>query len=183
MKALLPILALWRGHAGWLAAGLAVSLLTVAAGVGLATAQLTGVVLKDVPIEQSGQGSGTSSTARQIGAALGIAVLGTILFTSTGASLDSRLADIPSVTDTQRTEVVNIVVDSAGAAIPSLDARSAEVADAARAAFSDGTRYSAFAAAGFLALGFLATLRLSARKHEEAAEPVSAEPLSAEPLA
>ena len=33
-------------------------------GVGLATAQLTGVVLKDVPIEQSGQGSGTSSTAR-----------------------------------------------------------------------------------------------------------------------
>ena len=37
MRALLPILALWRGHAGWLLAGLAVSLLTVAAGVGLAT--------------------------------------------------------------------------------------------------------------------------------------------------
>ncbi len=38
MRSLLPILALWRGHAGWLLAGLAVSLLTVAAGVGLATA-------------------------------------------------------------------------------------------------------------------------------------------------
>ncbi len=38
MRSLLPILALWRGHAGWLAAGLALSLLTVAAGVGLATA-------------------------------------------------------------------------------------------------------------------------------------------------
>lgn len=38
MRSLLPILALWRGHAGWLAAGLTVSLLTVAAGVGLATA-------------------------------------------------------------------------------------------------------------------------------------------------
>ena len=38
MRALLPVLALWRGHAGWLLAGLAVSLLTVAAGVGLATA-------------------------------------------------------------------------------------------------------------------------------------------------
>ena len=36
MRALLPILALWRGHAGWLLAGLAVSLLSVAAGVGLA---------------------------------------------------------------------------------------------------------------------------------------------------
>ena len=38
MRALLPIVALWRGHAGWLLAGLAMSLLTVAAGVGLATA-------------------------------------------------------------------------------------------------------------------------------------------------
>jgi len=37
MRALLPVLALWRDHAGWLLAGLAVSLLTVAAGVGLAT--------------------------------------------------------------------------------------------------------------------------------------------------
>ena len=38
MKSLLPTLALWRGHAGWLLAGLTLSLLTVAAGVGLATA-------------------------------------------------------------------------------------------------------------------------------------------------
>ena len=38
MRALLPILAIWRGHSGWLLAGLAVSLLTVAAGVALATA-------------------------------------------------------------------------------------------------------------------------------------------------
>jgi ATP-binding cassette subfamily C protein CydC len=38
MRALLPILALWRGQARWLLAGLAVSLMTVAAGVGLATA-------------------------------------------------------------------------------------------------------------------------------------------------
>ena len=38
MRSLLPILALWRSHAGWLLAGLALSLLTVAAGVGLATA-------------------------------------------------------------------------------------------------------------------------------------------------
>ena len=38
MKALLPILALWRGQAGWLLAGLIAALLTVAAGVALATA-------------------------------------------------------------------------------------------------------------------------------------------------
>ncbi len=38
MGSLLPILALWRRHWGWLLAGLAVSLLTAAAGVGLAAA-------------------------------------------------------------------------------------------------------------------------------------------------
>ncbi|MBC7724282.1 MAG: MFS transporter, partial [Burkholderiaceae bacterium] len=130
-------------------------------GVGLATAQLTSVVLKDVPIDQSGQGSGTSSTSRQIGSALGIAILGTVLFTSVGASLDAKLADLPADT---RSQVVAAVVDSAGAAIPSLDTQGTQIADAARDAFSEGTRYSAFAAAGFLVLGFLATLRLSAAK-------------------
>ncbi len=54
MKALLPILALWRGHAGWLLAGLAVSLLTVAAGIGLTTAA-GGLALRPVSgIEAAG---------------------------------------------------------------------------------------------------------------------------------
>ncbi|MBC7517434.1 MAG: DHA2 family efflux MFS transporter permease subunit [Microbacteriaceae bacterium] len=130
-------------------------------GVGLATAQLTGVVLKDVPVAQSGQGSGTSSTARQIGAALGIAVLGTVLFTAVDASLEAKLSSVPGLPAQTRTQIVDAVVSSAGAAIPALEAQNPAVADAAREAFSDATRYSAFAAAGFLALGFLATLRLS----------------------
>ncbi|TFD82971.1 DHA2 family efflux MFS transporter permease subunit [Cryobacterium psychrotolerans] len=146
-------------------------------GVGLATAQLTGVALKDVPIEQSGQGSGTASTSRQIGSALGIAILGTVLFTSVGASLDAKLADVPGVPASVRTEIVDVVVDSAGSAIPALEKRSPELADAARDAFSDGTRYSAFAAAGFLLLGFLASLRLSGlAPHHEPEGPTGGEP-------
>jgi EmrB/QacA subfamily drug resistance transporter len=141
-------------------------------GIGLATAQLTGVVLKDVPIEQSGQGSGTQSTARQVGSALGIAILGTVLFTSVGASLEARLAD-SEIPDAAKTAIVDAVVDSAGNAIPGLDDRSEEVAADARSAFSDGTRYSAFAAAGFLALGLLATLRLDGRRPEHETEPVA----------
>ena len=129
-------------------------------GVGSATAQLTGVVLMDVPVEQSGQGSGTQSTARQVGSALGIAILGTILFASLGAGLTARLDDRPEIPQAVRTQIVDAVVDSAGTAIPGLDAQSPDAAADARAAFSDSTRYAAFAAAGFLALGFLATLRL-----------------------
>jgi hypothetical protein len=63
-------------------------------GVGFATAQLTGVVLADVPVERSGQGSGTQSTARQVGSALGIAILGTVLFLSPHQPVRQR-ADRP----------------------------------------------------------------------------------------
>ena len=130
-------------------------------GVGLATAQLTGVVLRDVPVEQSGQGSGTQSTSRQIGSALGIAVLGTILFTTTGASLDASLAS-QGVPDAQRSALVSTVVDSSGAVIAGLAASpdTVGVADSAKQAFSSGTRYAAFSAAGFLTIGLLATLSL-----------------------
>jgi hypothetical protein len=138
-------------------------------GVGLATAQLTGVILQDVPVEMSGQGSGTQSTSRQVGSALGVAILGTILFTSTAAVLTAQLEDLNLPAD-QVDQVVSAVVDSAGGAIPGLEAnpQTAEIADAAKSAFSAGTRLSAFAAAGFLVVGLAATFSLgSGRRSEE----------------
>jgi len=136
----------------------AIGLLVYGFGVGLATAQLTGVVLADVPVARSGQASGTQSTSRQVGSALGIAILGTVLFTSLATQLDDRLPE--QLTGDVRQQVIDVVVDSAGSAIPGLEERSPEAADAARAAFSEATRASAFTAAGFLALGLLATLSL-----------------------
>lgn len=148
-------------------------------GVGLATAQLTGLILADVPVERSGQGSGTQSTARQVGSALGIAILGTILFTSTGSSLAASLDD-RGMPQEQADQVVAAVVDSAGAAIAGLedDPQTADIADDAKAAFSDGTRYAAFAAAGFLAVGLLASLSLGrgappAREEEQTGIPAA----------
>jgi EmrB/QacA subfamily drug resistance transporter len=130
-------------------------------GVGLATAQLTGVVLKDVPVAQSGQGSGAQSTSRQFGSALGIAILGTVLFTSTAAGLDARLND-QGVPEAERTKVVEQVVDSAGSAIIGLNAnpQTAKLGEAASEAFTQGVRFSAFTAAGFLCVGLAATLSL-----------------------
>lgn len=146
-------------------------------GVGLATAQLTGVVLADVPVAESGQASGTQSTSRQLGAALGIAILGTILFTTTAGVLTARLDDrgIPAA---QRDEVVASVVDSAGGAIAGLAAspETAPLADDARAALSDGTKYASFAAAGFLTLGLLATLSLGSGRREETADAAASSP-------
>jgi len=130
-------------------------------GVGLATAQLTGVILQDVPVDKSGQGSGTQSTARQVGSALGIAILGTVLFTTTAGALASAL-DEQGVPAAQRDQVVEAVVDSAGGAIAGLaeNPATADAAEAARAAFSEGTRWAAFTAAGFVAVGLVSTAGL-----------------------
>ncbi|MCI1017717.1 MFS transporter [Microbacterium sp. C5A9] len=140
-------------------------------GVGLATAQLTGVVLADVPVADSGAASGTQSTSRQLGAALGVAVLGTVLFTSTAGILSSSL-DARGLPAEQRDQIVASVVDSAGAAISGLEAQpdTADIADDAKAAFSDGTRFAAWTAAGFLSLGLLSTISLgsgAAKRRDE----------------
>jgi EmrB/QacA subfamily drug resistance transporter len=141
-------------------------------GVGLATAQLTGVVLADVPPAASGQASGTQSTSRQLGAALGVAVLGTVLFSTTSGVLASALDDRGVPAD-QRDQVVSLVVDSAGAAIAGLDAspQTQDFAADARAAFSDGTRAAAFTAAAFLTLGLASTLTLGAGARRREGRP------------
>lgn len=148
-------------------------------GVGLATAQLTGVVLADVPVTEGGQASGTQSTARQLGAALGIAILGTVLFTTTATALAGRLDDRGIPAD-QRDQVVSSVVDSAGGAIAGLEQspETAPLADDAKAALSEGTKWASITAAGFLAFGLLATLSLGSgrRQDEAAADPAMSEP-------
>jgi len=138
----------------------------------LTPAQLTGLILVDVPVARSGQASGTQSTARQVGSALGIAILGTVLFTALGSHLADKLPD--SIPEATRTQIVDAVVDSAGSAIPGLEARSPEAAEAAREAFSDATKLSAFTAAGFLAVGLVATVSLGRRpRRPESASEVA----------
>ncbi len=166
---------------GWLLPGLFV----YGVGVGLATAQLTGVILQDVPVQKSGQGAGTQSTARQVGSALGIAILGTVLFTTTAGALGTMLDDrgIPAA---QRDQVVSAVVDSAGGAIAGLDADPAttEIAQDARTAFSDGTRWAALTAAGFLVVGLVSTIGLGSSRSGRRVEPGSdASDKSSAPLA
>jgi EmrB/QacA subfamily drug resistance transporter len=134
-------------------------------GVGFATAQLTGVIMRDVPVEQSGQGSGTQSTSRQVGSALGIAIIGTVLFTTAQLSLESSLKDTPLPAELQ-TQLVAIVIDSAGGAIEEFDKDPANanfVADS-RAAISAGASAAGFTAAGFLGLGLLSSLSLGSRR-------------------
>jgi len=55
-------------------------LVLVGVGVGLAVPQLANLIMSSVPAEKLGVVSGANNTIRQIGAALGIAIIGAILF-------------------------------------------------------------------------------------------------------
>ena len=131
-------------------------------GVGMATAQLTGVILVDVPVEDSGQASGIQSTARQVGSALGVAILGSILLTVLTSRTTSALAAIPGLSKAASDQVTNIVRSSGGAAIGSLGAgpNGTAIVHAASNAAVDAARIVAFSAAGFILLGLIATLLL-----------------------
>jgi len=59
-------------------------------GLGLAIAQLTSLVLFDIPGPKAGIASGGNSTIRQVGAALGIAIIGTVITASTQNRLSSE---------------------------------------------------------------------------------------------
>lgn len=163
----------WWSIAGWL--------LVYGLGVGLATAQLTNVIMVDVPIEQAGQASGTQSTTRQVGSALGIAVLGTILFTSAYTFTTSNVQNQDSISEwnlvTRETFASipgNYVTETSGVIIKDLDEFlkksqvPEEIAKEAKAnaeqGFLDAVKVTSFAAAFFLALGFLASVRLGKKK-------------------
>ena len=130
-------------------------------GVGFATAQLTGVILEDVPSAQSGEGSGIQSTSRQLGSALGIAILGTALTTGLATGTSDRLA-ASAIPAPQRAAVVTAVERSGGAVLPVIRQSPAlqPAVGPVEDAFVASARRAALIAAAFVFLGFLASLRL-----------------------
>ena len=70
-------------HPGVTFLGLLPGLVGYGLGNGMATSQITNVVLCEIPVDKSGVASGTNSTIRQVGSALGIAIIGTLVTTVT----------------------------------------------------------------------------------------------------
>lgn len=61
---------------------LVIPMIVYGLGLGFDSAQLTNVVLEDIPASKSGEASAMTSTFRQVGSAFGAAVLGAVLFSS-----------------------------------------------------------------------------------------------------
>ncbi len=79
-------------------------LLLAASGIGLCTAPTTSAIMNAAPDEKQGVASAVNDATREIGAALGIAVAGSILAAVYHRSLASRLADFPEQIRTTATD-------------------------------------------------------------------------------
>lgn len=157
---------------GW---GMAPWLFLYGMGVGFATAQLTGVVLSEVPVVDSGQASAVQSTSRQVGAAIGTAILGTTLLIGLGSSVSSEL-EARGIPTAQAQEVSQAVASSAGQAIPGLAATPGGdvLVEGASAGFAQATKLVSWVAGFFVLLGLLTSLLLpknTARVLSEGYEP------------
>jgi EmrB/QacA subfamily drug resistance transporter len=143
-------------------------------GVGFATAQLTGVILSEVPVAESGQASAVQSTSRQVGAAIGTAIIGATLVLGLG-TVASQLED-RGVPAAQAEQVSQAVAGSAGQAIPGLSQlpNGDVLVAGASAGFAEAITWVAWVAGGFVFLGLLMSLLLpknAARVESEGYEP------------
>lgn len=138
-------------------------------GVGLATAQLTNVILVDVPTAHSGQASGLQSTARQLGSALGIAMLGTVLAVSLGSAAKDELT-AASVPPARAAVTATAFEDSLGTSLAVPGTPAAET-DALDQAFVTAVRRTGLLAAGFILCGLLMSLFLPGGRPAPAPKP------------
>jgi EmrB/QacA subfamily drug resistance transporter len=131
-------------------------------GVGLASAQLTSVILAEIPSRESGQASGMQSTFRQVGAAVGIALLGTVLAATLRTGTADALAAIPDLPSEAQEGIVEAIAGSAGQALPGLAERpgSEAVVEAVSGAFADAATKTGLVAVAFVLAGFFLSLRL-----------------------
>ncbi|WP_207203773.1 MFS transporter [Actinomyces minihominis] len=147
---------------------IAVPLVVYGLGLGLASAQLTGTVLRDVPVEISGQGSATQSTVRQLGSALGTAISGAALSVSLMIFMPHAL-DKVGFSAEEADKIAEATRQSAGSTISMLRAQGAhselgaktdEAVKALSQAFANATSASMAIAAVFLGLGLIGAIRL-----------------------
>jgi EmrB/QacA subfamily drug resistance transporter len=133
-------------HVAW-------SLAILGVGMGLAMAPATESIMGSLPLAKAGVGSAMNDTTRQVGGALGVAILGSLLTSAYGASMESVLSRLPD-------EAASIAADSIGGAL----AVAAKIGDAgtpllaaANEAFVGGMSTAVWVAAAVALVGAVVT--------------------------
>lgn len=142
-----------------------IAMLLMGGGMGLAQAPATESIMGALPREKAGVGSAVNDTTRELGGALGVAVIGSILSSLYDARLVARLdGEVPA-------PAVDAAKESVGAAYGVAaqvgGAPGQSIVDAAREAFMHGMTRAALVTAAIAGFGALVALRwLPARAKE-----------------
>ncbi len=132
----------------------AAALALLGIGMGLTMAPATESIMGSLPLAKAGVGSAMNDTTRQVGGALGVAVLGSILASSYGAAIQPALQSAPP-------QIAQTAADSIGAATTiaaQLGPQGQGLLDAARTAFLQGLGDAVQVGAGAAALAALLKL-------------------------
>lgn len=153
-----------------------VSMIIIAAGLGLATSPATESIMGAVSPDQAGAASAVNDTTREFGGTLGVAVVGSVFLTVYGAKV-ADLARSVGVPDS----AADSMQDSLGAGLAVASqvpgAAGQQLADALKVAFVDGlSRGSIVAAAVVLAGAIGALIALPARGRHAVSTPTAVAP-------
>ena len=131
-------------------------------GIGFASSQLTNVILSDIPVDKAGVASGTNSTVRQVGGALGVAVVGSVFASLTvQRTIDAVRASGLSAA-LRDTAVAGVHAQGAGFPVPpgTPAADAATLSHALAAGITDAVQPALLLAAAFVAVGAILSLLL-----------------------
>ncbi len=149
-------------------------LVLVGLGMGFAMAPATDSIMGSLPPERAGVGSAVNDTTREIGGALGVAILGSITAASYAASVTSnpQFATLQQVSP-QAADAVKGSVGGAAIVAETVGGDAARLlTSAANQAFVDALGHTVYVGAGVALLGALVALVfLPSRPIEAIAEP------------
>jgi EmrB/QacA subfamily drug resistance transporter len=114
---------------------LALAFAVLGAGMGVTAAPGTGEIMSAVPLSKAGVGSAVNDTTRELGGALGIAILGSIANSAFRAGIDLSGLGLPAAAQAHGEESVGAAARIASA-VPGGDAVQARAADAFSHAFN-----------------------------------------------
>jgi EmrB/QacA subfamily drug resistance transporter len=149
------------------------------AGIGVAMPSATSAVMDVLPRERAGAGSALTNTSRQVGVALGVAVLGSILAEEYRSRLQPALSVLPAAargTASQSIAATQAVAQQAGAAGHS-------ILGPADVAFTQAMHTTSLIAAAITLAGALVVLRWMPGLQRTEVEPVTVETVPTEAVA
>ncbi len=139
-----------------------IALVTTATGLSLFMPPSTHIIVTSLPQHKAGVGSAVNDTTREVGAAIGIAVLGTLLTVGYRSGMRTHVSGLPDA-------AAEVASDSIGAALRvsrDLPAeQAARLTESAVDAFNRGMTLAMGVSAALLALTAAATYLLYPREH------------------